>query len=138
VLDIIGDLKSSVATTVRAAVWGMVAAICAVVGVLFLLIAAFLWLAARYDVLTACVVMGGAFVVIAAGAGAAFALTRRRAEVRAKERRARAALDPAVLAGALQVAGLIGSRRSTLLLVVALASGFLLSAMRSSASTDDL
>jgi len=133
VLDIIGDLKTSVASTVRAAVWGIAAAICGVVGILFLLIAAFLWLAARYDPLTACLVMGGAFVIVAIATGVAFALIRRQADLRARQRRARAALDPAVLAGALQVARLMSSRTSTLLLVVAAASGFLLSVMRSSA-----
>ena len=132
-LDIIGDLKTSVASTVRAAVWGIAAAICGVVGILFLLIAAFLWLAARYDPLTACLVMGGAFVIVAIATGVAFALIRRQADLRARQRRARAALDPAVLAGALQVARLMSSRTSTLLLVVAAASGFLLSVMRSSA-----
>jgi hypothetical protein len=133
VLDIVGDLRTSVASTLRAAVWGIAAAICAVVGILFLLIAAFLWLAARYDALTACLVMGGAFVVIAVVAGVAFALIRRRADLQAKQRRARAALDPALLAGALQLARLVGSRQSMLLLVVAVASGFLLSAMRTAA-----
>jgi hypothetical protein len=136
-LDVIGDLKTSVASTIRAAVWGVVAAICAVVGVLFLLIAAFLWLAARFDALTACMVMGGAFVIIAVATGVAFALVRRRAETRARQRRARAVLDPAVLAGALQVARLMSSRTSTLLLVVAVASGFFLSAMRSPAAMDE-
>jgi hypothetical protein len=133
VLDIVGDLKTSVASTLRAAVWGIAAAICAVVGILFLLIAAFLWLAARYDALTACLVMGGAFVVIAVAAGVAFALIRRRADMQARQRRARAALDPALLAGALQVARLVGSRQSMLLLVIAVASGFLLSAMQTAA-----
>jgi hypothetical protein len=133
VLDIIGDLKTSVASTVRAAVWGIAAAICAVVGILFLLIAAFLWLAARYDPLTACLVMGGAFVIVAIVTAIAFALVRRQADLRAKQRRARSALDPALLAGALQVARLMSSRTSTLLLVVAVAAGFLLSAMRASA-----
>jgi hypothetical protein len=137
VLDIIGDLRTSVTTAVRAAAWGIAAAVCAVIGILFLLIAAFLWLAVHYDALTACLVMGGAFVVVAIATGVAFALIRRRAEVRAKQRRARAALDPAMVAGALQVARLMSSRTSTLLLVLAVASGFMLSAMRPTGTPDE-
>src|SRR5215831_12478801 len=46
-------------------VWGIIAAVAAVVALVFFLVAAFIWLADRYDPLTAGLVLGGVFVVVA-------------------------------------------------------------------------
>jgi hypothetical protein len=136
VVDIFGDIKSKVELTLRVALWGTMAAASATVGVLFLLIALFLWLADRYDVVTACVVLGLLFVMLALAGALGFALTSRRAEVRSLQRRTSTPTqststqwwhDPRVLAGGLEIVRLLGTRRTTLLLVAAMASGFLLS-----------
>ena len=134
-LDVVGHIRESVDTTLRSALWGVIAAATGIVGLLFLIVAATIWLAATYDILTACVIMGLVFAVLALAATLGFVLTRRRAEQRARVRRAQVAtqwwLEPTVLASGVQAVRLLGSRRATMLLVVAMASGFLLSAMRS-------
>jgi hypothetical protein len=131
VLDIFGDIKSKAEVTMRLALWGVIAGACCTVGVLFLLIALFVGLADRYDVLTACVVLGLLFVIVALAAALGFALARRHAAIRNRQLRTPAAtqwwLDPAMLAGGLEIVRLLGRRRTTLLLVAAMASGFLLS-----------
>jgi hypothetical protein len=140
VFDVIGDIKAKVDATLRAALWGIMAAVCGMVGTLFLLIALFIWLAAQYDVLTACVILGLVFVVLALVAALVFTLSRRQSELRSRQRRARTAaqgwLDPRMLASALEIVRLLGSRRTTILFVAAMASGFLLSAVQSSGKAD--
>jgi hypothetical protein len=137
VLDIV---SAKIEATLRMAVWGVAAAVSGVVGLLFLLIALFMWLADRYGPLTACTILGLVFMVLALGAVLALALTRRQSEVRARQQRARAAtawwLDPRILAGGLEAVRLLGSRRTTLLLLAAVASGFLLSSVRPSEAAD--
>ena len=139
-LDIVGEIKARIAATLRAAVFGVIAAVCGVVGILFLLIALFIWLAAQYDVLTACVILGLAFVFIGLAATLAFMLPRRRADRLARQRRARVAaqwwLDPRVLAGGLEIVRLMRTRPNTMLLLAAIASGFLLSSLQSPDRTD--
>src|SRR5215813_2273077 len=68
----------------QVAVWAAIAAVAAAIGVVFLLIAAFVWLADRYDPLTAGLVLGAAFVVLALIALIACIITRRRNITRAR------------------------------------------------------
>jgi hypothetical protein len=100
-----------------------------------LLIALFIWLASRYDVLTACIVLGLLLVIVALAAALAFSLARRQPARRTRESRPAVStqwwLEPAVLAGGLQVVRVLGARRITTLVVAAMASGFLLSSLRS-------
>src|SRR5262245_50331989 len=79
-------LRAQVRTGVDSPVliWATVAAMAAVVAFVFLLIAVFIWLADRYDALTASVVMGCVFLVIALVALMACLLIRRRNKERAR------------------------------------------------------
>jgi Putative Actinobacterial Holin-X, holin superfamily III len=136
----VGGISARVHATVRASMWGAVAGSTGVVGLLFLLIALFIWLSSQYDVLTACVVLGLLFVIVALAAALMFAQVRRRPDAPTAERVANPAapwwLEPWVLGSLLQVVRVAGARRTSILLVAALASGFLLSSIQSSNRQD--
>ena len=102
----------------------IIAAMAAMVAIVFFLIAAFIWLADRYDALIAGVVMGCVFLVIALVALIACLLIRRRNMERARlELAARSSnanwLDPKLMATAFQVGQAIGWRRLASLAAVA-------------------
>jgi O-antigen/teichoic acid export membrane protein len=108
----------------------IIAAMAAMVAIAFFLIAAFIWLADRYDALIAGVVMGCIFLVIALVALVVCLLIRRRNMERARlELAARASasagfLDPKMLAMGFQVGQAIGWRRlASLAAVAVLAAG---------------
>ena len=92
----------------------VIAAAAAMVAVIFLLVAAFVWLADVYDALTAGIVLGCAFALIALIALIACLLTRRRNMERARlELAARRStwFDPKLVAMGLQIGQAIGWRR---------------------------
>ena len=109
----------------QVAVWAAIAAVAATVALVFLLIAAFIWLADRYGPLTAGLVLGGVFIVIALIAIVACLIARRRNMERARlELAARSSdtnwLDPKVLAMGFQIGQAIGWRRLASLAAVGL------------------
>jgi hypothetical protein len=105
-------------------VWSVIAAIAAMVALVFLCIAAFIWLADRYDAVIAAVLLGFFFVLLALIALLAGMLARRRNQARARlELAARSNagwLDPKLMAVGLQVGQAIGWRRLASLAAVAL------------------
>ena len=107
----------------------IVAAMAAMVAIVFFLIAGFIWLAHRYDALIAGVVMGCVFLVIALIAFVVCLLIRRRNMERARlELAARSSntnwLDPKVMAMGYQVGQALGWRRlASLAAVAVLAAG---------------
>lgn len=122
-------LNAQVRTGVSA--WVMVLAIIAAAGaavaVVFLLVAAFVWLADLYDALTAGVVLGCAFALIALIALLACLMTRRRNMERARlELAARSStswLDPKLVAVGVQIGQAIGWRRLVSLAALAVLAG---------------
>ena len=109
-------------------VWGVIAAVAAVVALVFLLIAAFIWLADRYTPLTAGLVLGGVFLLLALIALVACLLVRSRNRERARRELAASGgtsfLDPKLMAMGLQIGQAIGWRRLvTLAAVGVLAAG---------------
>jgi hypothetical protein len=109
----------------QVAVWAAIAAVAATVALVFLLIAAFIWLADRDGPLTAGLVLGGVFIVIALIAIVACLIARRRNMERARlELAARSSdtswLDPKVLAMGFQIGQAIGWRRLASLAAVGL------------------
>ena len=92
-----------------------VAAVSAAIAVGFGLLAAFILLAQRFDLLTAGLAMAGLFLAIAVIAGLAALLVRRRTIARARRelaaRRSAHWLDPRLLAVGLQVGQAMGWRR---------------------------
>jgi hypothetical protein len=94
----------------------VIAAVAMVLTVGFLCAAAFVWLAGRYDPLTASLILAGVFLLIAVIAVVAGALARRRNIERARlELAARKAaagwLDPRLLSVGLEIGRTIGWRR---------------------------
>jgi hypothetical protein len=126
-------LKAQVRAGVSAdiAVWAAVAALAAVAGVVFLLTAAFIWLAERYGGVTAALVLGGFFILVALAAAIACVLIRRsnmeraRLELAARNSGAAGWMDPKLLTMGLQVGKAIGWRKLASLGAVALLAAIL-------------
>ena len=108
-------------------VLAIIAAASAAAAVVFLLVAAFVWLADLYDGLTAGVVLGCAFALIALIALVACLMTRRRNMDRARlELAARSStswLDPKLVAVGVQIGQAIGWRRLASLAALAVLAG---------------
>jgi len=103
--------------------WAIIAAIAALVAVVFLLIAAFIWLADRYDPLIAGLVLGGCFVLVALIALAVCLVlrsnTRKRARLELAARQSNTNwLDPKLLAIGVQIGQTVGWRRIVTLAAV--------------------
>src|SRR5262245_32547332 len=108
--------------------WGVIAAVTAVVSLVFFLVAAFIWLADRYTPLTAGLVLGGAFLLVALIALVTCLITRSRNMERARlELAARSStnfLDPKLVGMGFQIGQAIGWRRlASLAAVGVLAAG---------------
>ena len=107
---------------------GVAAVFGTALAVIFLLIAAFVWLAGRYDSVVAALVLGSFFVLLAVIAAIACATIRRRNIRRAQReleiRRSAAAqaslIDPGLLMIGQQIAQTMGWRRAASLAAVAL------------------
>jgi len=109
-------LNAQVRTGLSAAVliWAIIAAAAAVGGLIFLLIALFVWLAQLYGALIAAVALGCAFVLIALTALPVALMTRRSNMQRARlELAARSSnwFDPRLMTVGVQIAQQIGWRR---------------------------
>jgi hypothetical protein len=108
----------------QVAVWGIIAAVAAVIALVFFLIAAFIWLADRYNPLTAGLVLGGVFVLVALIALIACVVIRRNNMERARlELAARSStnfLDPKLMGMGFQIGQAIGWRRLASLAAVGL------------------
>jgi hypothetical protein len=94
----------------------LIASVAATVAAGFLCAAAFVWLATRYDALTASLILAGVFLLIAVVAAVAGVIARRRRIERARlELAARQAaatwLDPRLLTVGLEIGRTIGWRR---------------------------
>jgi hypothetical protein len=127
--EFIGDMKAQVATMLQAAVWGAVAASAGLSGLLLLLIALFVWIADRYDTVTACITLGLLLAAIAAAAAILFAVALRRRETRAaRPTKSPKPLwfDPVIVATGLDIVRALGGRRTTMLVLGALATTWLL------------
>lgn len=110
--------------TPQVAIWGVIAAVAVVIALVFFLIAAFIWLADRYTALTAGLVLGGIFLLVALIALMACLVVRSRNMERARlELAARSStnfLDPKLMAMGFQVGQAIGWRRLASLAAVGL------------------
>ncbi len=105
-------------------VWAVIALVGLVTTLVFAIFAAFIWLAERYDPLTAALILAGAFLLLTIIALVACLLAHRRAVTQAKlqlaERKNTPWLDPSHLGIGLQVARAVGWRRLIPLAAVAL------------------
>jgi hypothetical protein len=128
----ISDAKRSFKAMAGMAAWIAAAAIAIGCALLMFCIALFIWLADRYDALTASLIMGGGFAALAfiCFLGALFIHSRREQERRIMEARRAAQsstwMEPAILAAGLDLARLIGGRRAASLAAGAVAALWLL------------
>ena len=103
-------------------VGALIGLISAGVTFVFLLVAAFVWLARRFDPLVAGLVLGGIFLLITIFALGYALWSQRRTAQRARlalaSRRSASWLDPKLLAGALEVSRAIGLRKMIPLLAI--------------------
>jgi hypothetical protein len=110
--------------SIQVVVWLAIAVVAAVAAFAFLCLAAFLWLANRYDGVIAGLLLGGFFLLIAAVALLASLLTRQRIRQRARlelaARRQANWLDPKLLAVGYQLGHAIGWRKLISLAAVAI------------------
>jgi chromate transport protein ChrA len=120
-------LKAQVSTgfSSQIVIWALVAVIAAVVAMIFLLVAAFVWLAHRYDGLVAGLVLGCLFALIAGIAIVTCLMIRRRNMERARlELAVRSSntnwLDPKLMTVGWQIGQAIGWRKLASLAAVAL------------------
>ena len=109
--------------------WALIAAAAGAAAAVFLLVAAFVWLADRYGSLTAGVVLGCAFALIALIALLACLMTRRRNMQRARlelaTRSSTSWLDPKLMAVGVQIGQAIGWRRLASLAALGVLAGAL-------------
>jgi len=131
----IDDIKHSLKATAGLAAWMAAAIIAVVFALVMFAVALFIYLADRYDALTASLILAGLFAALAAIFVVAARYIRRRQELErraAAARRAKAAqsiawMEPAILAAGLDLARLIGGRRAASLAAGAVAAVWLLS-----------
>ncbi len=107
---LISYVKNRVDVALKSAACGAIAATAILVALAFFCAAAFIALDDRLGVVDACLVFGGAFLLVALSAAILVLLLRRRA---ARERaRLAHALDPQVLAIGAEIIRLLGGRRA--------------------------
>jgi hypothetical protein len=123
---LMSHLKARIDVALKSTACGVVAAMAALIALVFFCTAAFIALEARFGVIDACLTFGGAFVLVAAVAGTILlALKRRVARARANLARA---LDPQALVAGAEIYRLLGGRRAASVgLVGAFIIGILLS-----------
>ena len=131
----INEMKRGVRATAAMAAWGSLAALAVGIAVMWFAVALFVFLADRYGAVTASLVLGGCFLVLA-GISVLVLLSirrqrelERRAAARAASRAANSMpwMEPALLAAGLDVARMIGGRRAVSLAAGAAAVVWLLS-----------
>jgi hypothetical protein len=103
-------------------VWAVLAIVCGTVTFGFILVAAFVWLSARFDPLIAALALSGFFLLCAIVALVCCLYSRRRTIERAgfalAARRHATWVDPTILGGAVQAGRALGWRKAAPLLVV--------------------
>ena len=131
----INDIKHSLKATAGLAAWMAAAVAAGVFALVMFAVALFIYLAERYDALTASLILAGCFAALAAIFVVAARYIQRRQDLERKAaaaRRAAAAqsaswMEPAILAAGLDLARMIGGRRTASLAAGAVAAMWLLS-----------
>lgn len=128
------DLKHGFDGVLKLAVAGSIAAAAAIVAFFCFAVALFLFIQQNYGALEAWLAIGALFVLVAAAAGIALLIVRRRARGQQRKPReggaalARLLQEPAVLLTGLQIARALGVRRVLPLVLLAAVAGGLLTA----------
>lgn len=97
------------------AIWGALAGLALAIALIFLTIAAYIWLEQRYDQLTAALVLAGTFLIVAVVAATTMAMQRRRmmerAQLQLAAKKAQPWIDPRLLAIGLEIGRAIGWKK---------------------------
>jgi hypothetical protein len=106
-------------------IWTVIAVVASIAAMIFLVFAAFIWLATRYDTLVADLVLGGAFALITLIAIVASRVARNRNMERARRElaarsRTTSRIDPTLMAVAFQIGQAIGWRKVVSLAAIGL------------------
>jgi hypothetical protein len=123
--EFVSALKDRVSASVQSVIWLAVAGLAAVIAVGFLLAALHTWLAIWYGPIQASLAFAGAFLLIAIIVYVATLIRKRRAAHRMKLQKERLLVQPASLATTL-MSHFIGPKQTSVLMMVALAAGFLM------------
>jgi len=126
---LIDEIRAKIRLSVASLIWGGIAAAAGVAGLLFISVAGFLWLSQRYDPTTACLVLGVAYLVLAAIALTVVASVRNRRPKVAPPPPASTQpqwwTDPVAIMTALQLVKAVGITRLLPIAVLgAVAAGF--------------
>ena len=116
--------KARVTASIQSVILLAVAAVAAIVAVGFLIAALHTWLAQQYGPIDASLAIGGAFLLIAIVIVIVAAIMRRQAARRLKVQQDRLLVQPATLATTL-MSQVIGPKQTGVLMLLALAAGFL-------------
>ena len=110
---LIEEIRAKIRVSIASLIWGGIAAAAGVAGLLFLSVGGFLWLSQRYDPITACLVLGIAYVLLAAIALTVVASVRNRRPRAAPPPVAQTQwwADPVAIVTALQLVRAIGITR---------------------------
>ena len=123
----IANFKHKIDLALKSTVGGMIAAAAALAALGFFCAALFLWLDARYGAITAALVLGGIFTLLALIAILVVVIMRRMQPPPPPPRKSAWWADPALLAAALEVSRTLGRKRvTTAVLVGAFVLGILL------------
>lgn len=140
IVEHISDAKRSLKATIDMAAWITAVVIAIGCALAMFALALFIWLADRYDALTASLILGGGFAALAFVffLGALYVHSRREQERRmiAARRAAQSTawMEPAILAAGLDLARLVGGRRAASLAAGAVAAVWLLNRTGTSAN----
>ncbi|WP_024517591.1 hypothetical protein [Bradyrhizobium sp. Tv2a-2] len=137
-LRIVDELKDATASTLRQATLVSAIVLALAIAAGFLCAAAFVLVLQSYGAVAACLALAGIFLLIAIIAAVTYTVRKRQMEVRARQRRTKAAhllADPLVLTTGLQIVRAVGLKRLIPLIAIGgVALGFL--ATRSAAQDE--
>jgi hypothetical protein len=115
-----GELKARLQTALALGAWGGAAMFCVGISAAFFSTALFLWVAREYDAITAALILGAVFLIVAAVPAVICLVLRRRRPPRPPQ--TQWWQEPAVLLAGLEAVRIVGARR---LLPVAILGGVL-------------
>jgi uncharacterized transporter YbjL len=133
--ELVNAVKARISATVQSVIWGALAGLAAIVAIGFFLGALHTWLAERYGSLQASLGIGGGFLLLAIIIGIVLVIMKKRANARIKRQSERLVMPSMSVVTAL-MSSKMGSKQKSMLVLGALAAGWLIARPRSGRSDD--